>query len=266
MPRAVGPPREPATSHAWDDPVPYLPCQPVVVPIAEPLRTGKPFPHDLSELVHARPPTVERPAPNVELHNLSPATAVDALHALAPPESWHHTGGASPSSATGDLLEVTFLAFGRQPPMGEGMAELMRVNVTQAGGPPATADHLRDPRGRHGPFPAQPQLGQIGPADPQVPVDRLHRLGSDGKNSDPGTLAHDGQGHVVEVHVLQAKPRDLREPRARVDERPQEGRVAPGDEMRPSQALRSPRSSTPDGTAGGDSGTDGTVFGPSGWR
>jgi hypothetical protein len=101
----------------------------------------------------------------------------------------------------GQTHQVALVAAGRQPGVGKGVAELMWVQARESGRSATSRDHLEQPRRRHGPSPAKPEVGQVcewvaGP-HAQIAVQGKGGLAAERDCSRPAALAEHDDDLVV---------------------------------------------------------------------
>jgi hypothetical protein len=128
-----------------------------------------------------------------------------------------------PTAPTGEPHEISLGAAFGEPLVGEGVSELVRVQVLEARLSRSAPRHLAEPARRQWPAASKPErfgvsLG-VRSADPEVPIEGLRGAVADPDIARSSPLRLDEQERqLVEIYVLDAKPGDLREPRSGVDE------------------------------------------------
>jgi hypothetical protein len=173
--------------------------------------------------------------------------AVALQHRAGPPPGQAHQVGLSP-------------ALG-EPLVGEGVTELVRVQVGQAGLATTTPQHLHQPPGRQPTKEPEPQPREgrvlVAGSHPEVPVQRDRSGVPEGQGPLPTALAKNQSDIQVEVQVGEAQIRDLAR-RAPVSSRKVINAVSRrASKLLPAQAASSRRSASSGTTGTGLSGTIG---------
>ena len=114
---------------------------------------------------------------------------------------------------SGDSDEIVFLAACGEPSVGHRVPEKVRVQVVDAGLASATANNLEDAGASEAPLFAHPKprfrrVG-VGCAGPQVPIEGLRCLASEGNAAVFAPFAFDVGDLKVEVDVGNFKVRDF---------------------------------------------------------
>ncbi len=134
-----------------------------------------------------------------------------------------------PTPPAGKPHEILLLTTFRQPAMGEGVTEHVRVQVFDAGLCCPPSKHLGDAVARHDTSSTDPQLRpgslRVLAALPQVPLESLTCLVTERTRSRAASLAHDDRNIRIKVKISDRKTSDLGQAHPGVQEEPDEGCV-----------------------------------------